>query len=154
MVQVKWGNGWRMPTKKEWEALIEKAENYLDKHNLHKESLWDIYTLTGRDGIEREGYMWKIETAHGVDSLFFPCTGHYEAYNKFEQGPGDPEHYETHYECNYWTSTVNSKRSAWSVEIDRKHTIDDVDQKITTSTERRSKGLKIRPVKEKVSLSK
>ena len=154
VVQVKWGNGWRMPTKEEWEALIEKAENYLDKHNLDKEKLWNIYTLTGRDGIEREGYMWKIDTNHGVDSLFFPCTGHYEAYNKFEQGPGDPEHYKTHYECNYWTSTVNSKRSAWSVEIDRKHTIDDVDQKITTSTERRSKGLKIRPVKEKVSLSK
>ena len=138
VVRLKWGNGWRMPTQAEWERLIKSARNYQEEE--------DLYKTTIVDGVE--GYKWKV-TEKG-DSMFFPCTGHYES-RTLDQGPGGVS-YDHHKECNYWTSTlvVNNWDNAYAVEIDQ----EDKDKKLQSNEEERYKGLKIRPVREKANLTK
>lgn len=59
-----WGTGWRMPTQKEFEELINKCT-------------W-IWETSSHDGVLAEGY--KVVGPNG-NSIFLPVTGHGPTYN-------------------------------------------------------------------------
>ena len=80
----KWGNGWRMPTRKEFEEMVL----YCDWKYTKVDGRWGVMFTSSRNG----------------ESIFLPATGHKEG----------SEHYEPNGCGSYWTSTPGENMSAHS----------------------------------------
>lgn len=57
---VKWGNGWRMPTKEEWQELIDYCNQ----------------TWTNQNGVRG-----RLFTASNNKTIFIPAAGYYDGHN-------------------------------------------------------------------------
>ncbi len=78
VAHMKWGNGWRLPTKAEMEELINLCT-------------WEWTTYNGVKGC-------RVTGSNG-NSIFLPAGGYFHAYNKDYVGKGS--------DGEYWTSTVH-----------------------------------------------
>ncbi len=79
---VKWGNGWRMPTAKEFSELVQFCN-------------WDYVQLDGR-------WVVKLTSSLNGECIYLPATGHKEG----------TKHYEASGCGLYWTSTPDMGNAA------------------------------------------
>ncbi len=82
-----WGDGWRMPTKQEWEDLIRKC---------------DDWTWTTTNGVN--GYIVRGKGAYASNSIFLPAAGYGDKSSCIDDDSG-----------YYWSSVPNeySNKNSW-----------------------------------------
>ncbi len=121
---VKWGNGWRMPTKDEFDELVSKCKfeyySYKDKKEYSNKNLCNGLKITGSNG----------------NAIFMPFDGFYVGTSIGSQSPM----------CYgfYWSSSLSEKQYSWYLHFDY---FGGAESHYTTGFDR-SWGLSVRPVRD------
>lgn len=94
VARKKWGSTWRLPTKAEFDELLE-------------ECVWQWTTQRGKNG-------YKVTSKKNGNSIFLPAAGWY--YDRSPSGVGE--------NCFYWSSTpdVNNPKKACYLSFTRDYT--------------------------------